>query len=113
MSRVLQYPHTMSWTGEGTPASVDTDTGFPIPGVPGEVVSVKCRYENFNKTNRKEWTNEDGKTIAQIGTIFVPFGHEIPRKFKRVRIVDRDGDEVFEGPILNVYKGQMNTTLAV
>lgn len=104
----------MSWTGKGGAPTVDPDTGFPKPGSQGTSYSVKCRYENFAVSNRKEWTGEDGKTILQRGTIFVPFGERVPEKFENVKIVDDTDSRVeFEGNVLNVYTGQLNSTLAV
>ena len=115
MPPVKQYPHTMSWTGPGTPATVDPVTGFPVPGTPGETVTVQCRYENFGLTNRREWTGEDGKTIWQRGTVYVKFGEPVPAKFEHVTVADPEQDNYleFEGPVLNVYTGQLNTTIAV
>lgn len=105
----------MSWTGPGTAPTTDPDTGFPIPGKPGEVITAKCRYENFGMTNRTEWEGEDGETIYQRGTVYVLFGEPVPDKFERIKIVDPEqGDYLeFEGPVLNVYTGQLNSTLAV
>lgn len=115
MPPVHHYPHTMSWTGPGTPATVDPVTGFPVPGTPGETVTARCRYENFGMTNRKEWTGEDGQTIQQRGTIYVKFGEPVPGKFERVTVTDDyDGNYLeVDLPVLNVYKGQLNSTLAV
>lgn len=103
----------MTWVGPGTPPTTDAN-GFPVPGSPGETVTARCRYENFGITNRREWTGEDGETVWQRGTIFVEFGQPLPRKFERVTVTDdTDGYLEFEGPVLNVYTGQMNSTLAV
>lgn len=112
MPTVKQYPHIMSWTGKGSNSSVDSSTGFPKPGSSGQAISAACRYENFGITNRREWTAEDGKTIWQRGTVFVKLGESVPKKFEHIQV--KDGDKViFEGPVLNVYEGQLNSTIAV
>ena len=86
--------------------------GFPVPASPTTLRTVKCRYENFKSGNRKEWTGVDGKTILQQGTIYIKKGDLCPDKFQKVKIT-RGPETIFEGNILNVYKGQLNTTIAV
>lgn len=118
MATVEQYTDTMSWTAEGTPATFDPELGFPKAGNAGTTMQAACRYENFGRTNRKEYTGEDGKSIFQMGAIYVKFGQPIPNKFERVVVTRFDKGEqktvtVFEGPVLNVYRGQLNSTLAV
>lgn len=111
---VKQYPHTMKWTPAGTPPTTDPSTGFPVPGNPASEKSAKCRYENFRQSNHKEFTGADGKTIMQKGTIFVQFGQEVPELFDRVTVTDdATGEKEYEGHVLNVYTGQMNSTVAV
>ena len=43
------------------------------------------------------------------------FGEPVPAKFKHVTVVDPEQDNYleFEGPVLNVYTGQLNSTIAV
>ena len=60
---VKQYPHKLSWTGEGTPASVDPATGFPIPGTPGAAQQAKARHENFKTGAGKEWRTNKTETV--------------------------------------------------
>lgn len=104
----------MTWTGPGTPPTIDPVTGFPVPGTPGELMTAKCRYENFGMTNRREWTGEDGKSILQRGTVYVKFGDPVPDKFEHIVVTDdANGYKEFEGPVLNVYTGQLNSTIAV
>jgi len=98
----------------GTPAPVDPVTGCPVCGTTGCAVTGQCRYENFGLTNRREWTGEDGKTIWQRGTVFVKFGEPVPKKFEEITVWDEVQEvEEFTGPVLNVYTGQLNTTIAV
>lgn len=110
---VKHYPHKLSWTGEGTPPSVDPDTGFPIPGVPGIEQQAKARYENFRTGAVKEWRNKKNETVLQRGTIYVKKGEPAPKKFETVTVTSEEYGLMFEGEILNVYHGQLNTTIAV
>ena len=98
---VKQYLDVCEWEVDG---EIEFDgNGFPIPAEPTEVKTAKCRYENFSGSNHKEWTNIDGKTILQRGTIYLRKGEEVPVRFQRVKVT-RDGEIVFEGNILNGYR---------
>lgn len=110
---VKQYRDVISWQLAGTPATKDPVTGFPIPSVPGETVTAKGRYENFSGTGRKEYVNRDGQVILQKGTIFIKKGQTAPNKFETVTVTSPEFEEVFKGEALNVYEGQLNTTIAV
>ena len=110
---VKHYPHILSWTGEGTSPSVDPATGFPIPGVPGLPQEAKARYENFKTGAVKEWRNKKNETVLQRGTIYVKKGEPTPKKFETVTVTSGEYGLMFEGEILNVYHGQLNTTIAV
>lgn len=110
---VKHYPHTLSWTRQGTPSTEDPETGFPVPGTPSEPVLSASRYENFRGGSTKEWTNKANKTVLQRGTIYVRKGEQVPNKFETVRVEDPEKGLMFEGEILNVYQGQLNTTIAV
>lgn len=107
---VKQYLDVCEWEVDG---EIEFDSnGFPLPTTPTAVKTASCRYENFSGSNHKEWTNVDGKTILQRGTIYLKKSEEVPVKFQRVKVT-RGSEIVFEGNILNVYKGQLNTTIAV
>lgn len=110
---VKHYPHTLSWDTEGTPATKDPVTGFPIPGIPGEALTAISRYENFQKGAVREWTNKNGETVLQKGVIYVKKGESVPKKFDNVKVGSPDFGTMFEGEILNVYTGQLNTTIIV
>lgn len=110
---VKQYRDIVSWTTEGSPATKDPITGFPIPGSKGEELESKGRYENFKSGNRKEYENKNGDTVYQKGTIYLKKGELIPLRFETVTVTSPEFGEVFKGEILNVYKGQLNTTIAV
>ena len=109
---VIQYLHVMAWTGEGSPPTED-ENGFPVPGSPGESYTAACRYENFRGGSTKSWQNKKNETVLQRGTVFVKKGEILPKKFETVTVTDPDGVVVFEGELLNVYKGQLNATIAV
>lgn len=110
---VVHYPHTTTWFREGTPSTEDPVTGFPVPGIPGEEVSAESRYENFRGGSTKEWRNKKNETVLQRGTIYLRKGQPIPVKFETVTVVSPEYGIMFEGEILNVYAGQLNTTIAV
>lgn len=110
---VKQYRDVVSWVTEGTPATEDPITGFPIPGEAGATIEVKGRYENFKSGNRKEYLNRDGLTVFQKGTIYIKKGEIYPKRFEIVKVTSPEFEVVFEGEILNVYKGQLNTTVAI
>lgn len=97
----------------GTPSTEDPVTGFPVPGQPGEEVTIMCRYENFKTGAVKEWTNKKNETVLQRGTIYVKWGQQMPTKFETVTVESPQYGEMFKGEILNVYNGQLNTTIAV
>lgn len=110
---VRHYPHTLIWQTEGTPAGKDPETGFPVPGVPGEVLTAQCRYENFQKGTSKEYKNKNGETVLQKGTIYVKKGEKVPTFEDTVRVESPEFGVVFEGEILHVYQGQLNSTIAI
>lgn len=108
---VRQYLDTMVWNGASGPDGRDSD-GNPIPGTPVEVVNTAVRYENFQSGNRKEFTNRDGETVLATGIVYAKLGSDVPERFS-VITVTRNAVKVFEGEVLNVYKGQLNSTLHV
>lgn len=110
---VVHYPHTTTWLREGSPSTEDPVTGFPVPGQPGEEVMSASRYENFRGGSTKEWRNKKNETVLQRGTIYIKRGEPIPVKFDTVTVVSPEFGVVFQGEILNVYKGQLNVTIAV
>lgn len=111
MAAVRQYLDLMEWNGSTGEDGVDSD-GNPIPGTPVPVSNAFCRYENFNAGNRKEFTNRDGEAVLATGVIYVRFGTQVPERFSWVSVT-RNAVQVFEGEILNVYRGQLNSTLHV
>jgi hypothetical protein len=110
---VKQYPHTLTWTTEGTPSTKDPETGFPVPGVPAAPVTAASRYENFRGGSVKEFINKKNETVRQRGTIYLKKGEPVPRKFETVVMYGKEGEIIFEGELLNVYTGQLNVTIAV
>lgn len=108
---VRQYLDLMVWNGATGPDGTDGD-GNPIPGTPVIIENPLCRYENFQSGNRKEFLNRDGESVLATGVIYVKLGTEVPERFSVVTVT-RDTDQVFHGEVLNVYKGQLNSTLHV
>lgn len=108
---VSQYPDTMVWNGAAGPDGRDGD-GNPIPGTPATETNTTVRYENFSSGNRKEFTNRDGETVLATGVIYCKKGSETPERFSVVTVT-RNAVTVFEGEVLNVYQGQLNSTLHV
>lgn len=110
-SMVRQYLDTLSWTLPGTPGGED-ENGFPLPSIPGVTMTAKARYENY-RGRVKEWIARDGETVVQKGTIYIKKGQPVPMKFEEVTVT-REGEGVtYKGEALNVYKGQLNTTIVV
>lgn len=107
---VRQYLDILSWTTPGTPGGED-ENGFPLPSQPGETITAKCRYENY-RGRVKEWRGRDGETVEQKGTIYVKKGEPVPMKFEDVTVT-RDTGVTYQGVALNVYKGQLNSTIVV
>jgi len=106
---VKQYPSILSWETEGTPPSQDED-GNVIPGIHGEDFSSRCRYENFDSGNRKEFTGVNGKTVLATGRVFIKFGDPIPSRFI-VGSITTEENEIYKGEIMNTFEGQMNKTI--
>jgi|SRR5690606_7706288 len=106
---VKQYNSILSWQTEGTPDTQDSD-GNIIPGTPGKTVTAKCRYENFQNANRREFLGRDGKTVFATGKVYIKFGEPTPPRFA-VGVITTDGNEIYRGEIVNTFEGQMNKTI--
>lgn len=103
----------MTWETEGTPASLDPVTRFPVPGAPGLTLSAECRYENFQKGGSREFKNKNGETVLAKGRIFIKKGMPYPKMEDRLTVTSPEFGTVYEGPSLHVYKGQLNITVIV
>lgn len=108
-STVKQYNSVITWETEGTPSHQDDD-GNIIPGVPGEVVSAECRYENFKESNRREFLGRGGKTVFATGKVFIKFGEPMPPRFVVAEIAT-NGEVIYKGEVVNTFEGQMNKTI--
>ena len=97
-------PHIMTWTTRGE-STTDPDTGYEIPGVPGETKSVPCR---FHLGGIKEFRNEDNTVVQQKGRIRIDVGIEIPEIGQTVNVIGH-----FQGVIRDVFKGQLSWRLDV
>jgi hypothetical protein len=106
---VKQYNSLLTWETEGAPPTQDGD-GNIIPSIPGEPVTVQCRFENFQAGNRREYTGRDGKTVLATGKILIKFGEPVPPRFF-IGTVTTGAVEIYKGEVLNPYEGQMNSTV--
>ncbi|MDR2274355.1 MAG: hypothetical protein LBF27_25835 [Sphingobacterium sp.] len=106
---VKQYPSILTWKTQGTPDSQDED-GNIIPGEPGEEFKAKCRYENFQGSNRKEMIGRDGKTVLATGSVYIKFGEPKPSRFT-IGKIETEGEEIYSGEIMNTFEGQLNKTI--
>lgn len=109
---VKHYPHTTTWKTEGGTPGRDGN-GFPVPGTQGGTVEAVSRYENFRKGGAKEYRNKNGETVLQKGTIFVKKGQPYPKQEDTVTVTSPEFGTMFEGEVLFVYKGQLNTTIII
>lgn len=110
---VERYRDTLTWTGEGTPTTTDPVTGDPVPGTPGATLMAACRYEDFRGRVVKQWVNSDGETVLQTGTVYVRDKEVLPPRFEKIKVDSPEFGTVFQGEALNVYRGQLNCTIAV
>lgn len=93
--------HTLTFTLPGTEPSEDPVTGFPIAGVPEDVISIPCRYLS---QSGKVYKNQDNQDVQQRGRIRVDIGSIMPEPFTQLKVTE--GDRVhFEGPALDIYAG--------
>jgi hypothetical protein len=107
---VKQYNSLLTWETEGTPPTQD-GSGNIIPGVPGETVTARCRFENYLSGNRREYTGRDGKTVLATGKILIKFGEPVPPRFFVGTVTKAEGGEIYKGEVINPYEGQMNSTV--
>lgn len=105
---VKQYNSLISWQTEATEPTQDED-GNIIPGTPGETITSRCRYENYQGT-RKEFIGRDGKTVFATGRVYIKFGDIKPPRFV-VATITTDGVEIYKGEVMNTFEGQMNKTI--
>lgn len=103
------YNSVLTWSAPGTPDTKDED-GNIIPGTPGEEISAVCRYENFRLGNRLEFIGRNGKTVLAVGRVYVKFGQPVPPRFF-VGTIRTGETEIYKGEFMNVFDGQMNSTI--
>lgn len=97
-------PHIMTWTPMGE-STLQPGTGYEIPGIPGEPISVPCR---FHLGGSKTFKNEDSTEINQIGRIRLDAGGNMPKVRQIITVVDATDDSIihFTGPVMETYHGQ-------
>lgn len=78
-----RFPHTITYQTEGTPSGWDEDQGIPIPAIPGESITVPCRYEPNVRQNYVV-REDDGQRFVFNGLVHmdksipkVPFGQSV------------------------------------
>lgn len=59
---IKRFPHIMNYQLPGTPGGWDDENGIPIPGTPGESISIQCRAEE-NVRENYTITGDDGNRI--------------------------------------------------
>lgn len=93
-------PHIVTWTLPGAGPTED-ENGMPLPDS-GTVMTAKCR---FHPESKKQMKNEANDAVMQSGRIRFNTGSEMPDVYTHVTV--KDGDRViFEGKVLEVYRGQ-------
>lgn len=95
-------PHIATWSVPGTEPQTDPETGFPIP-TEDITMSVPCRYHS---ENGKQFTNEVNQPVFQKGRIRFVKGSQMPSLYENIKVTDGDV-VVFEGPVMEVYRGQL------
>jgi hypothetical protein len=95
----------MNWETAGTPGGIDDSTGYPLPGIPGQPMSVPCR---FHLGGVKVFKNEDSTVVNQIGSVRLDAGIELPEVGSIIEIVGQ-----FTGPVKDVYRGQLSSRIDV
>lgn len=110
---VRQYPDILKWVTEGTPSTIDPETGDPIPGTPGEEIDAKCRYEDWTGGVARTWMNKDGESVVPTGKIYIKFREDLPVKFEVIDLERVKAGISLRMEILDVYHGQMNSTITV
>ena len=103
-------PHIMTWQTKGTDPVYEDGTGYEIsPGIPGETISIPCR---FYLGGVKLLKNEDNEVTNQIGKIRVDVDSRLPELQGLVSVTE--GELVhFEGRIKDIYHGQLTWRLDV
>lgn len=111
---VDQYPDSLSFISEGTPAVYDDETGNWTPAVPGATISTDCRYE---ASSGNGWIPAaDGTRTNYSGIIYMPLTAPIIKTGTTVTITEkREGiaDNVFTDEVLRFHRGQLNARIWV
>lgn len=106
----LTRPHTLSFQLPGTPGGQDED-GLPTEGTPGLVIQYLCR---FHSESSKVFKNQDSTEVAQVGSIRLDVVDHLPKVGEVVTVTDnRNGNELFTGPVRESYPAQRSSRLEV
>ncbi|MEJ2905089.1 hypothetical protein WAE58_21770 [Pedobacter panaciterrae] len=99
---VDKRPHVASWTLSGNESPNDPVTGFPV-ATDDVIISVPCRYHS---TTGKQFNNELNQIVLQKGRIRFDNESEMPSVYKNIKVTDA-GVVIFEGSVMEVYRGQL------
>lgn len=88
------------------PGGYDPETGYPLPDLPSELMSVPCNYQ---LATAKEVRNKDNNVVLQNGKIFIDKGQQFPPRGTMVRVEP----DMFSGEVVDLYTGQLGTKLIV
>lgn len=102
---MVTRPHILKWTTAGTAGGEDPITGYPIEGLSGEEMSVPCR---FHLGGVKVFKNQDNIEVAQVGSIRVDAGVDLPEVGAVIEVVGH-----FAGQVKDVYRGQLSNRIDV
>lgn len=102
---MVTRPHTLIWTTAGTAGGEDPQTGYPIEGLSGEEKSVPCR---FHLGGVKVFKNQDSSEVAQVGSIRVDAGVDLPEVGAMIEVPG-----YYKGTVKDVYRGQLSHRIDV
>jgi hypothetical protein len=95
----------LKWVTAGTAGGEDPATGFPIEGLSGIGVQIPCR---FHLGGVKVFKNQDNTEVAQVGTIRLDTGVELPEVGAQIEVPGH-----FAGQVKDVYRGQLSYRIDV
>lgn len=104
-----RFPHTLTYTSKGIDSGWDQETGLPIPSIPGEEISIKCRAEDNVRSNYI--INEvDGSRVEFSFVIhFDKSSNSIPTGIQ-VQVMN-DQEIKASGIVKRFHKGQLHNRI--
>jgi hypothetical protein len=98
-------PHVLIWTTAGTAGGEDPESGYPIEGLSGVEMEVPCR---FHLGGVRIFRNQDNIEVAQVGTIRLDSGVELPEVGAVIEVLGH-----YKGKVKDVYRGQLSSRIDV